>query len=373
MNRTASRAIGKRRAGGVLALPGQFLALWRPRSREAVVAYVCLTPWLLHFGVLIAGAMFYSLYLSFTKSDLLTGSRFIGLTNYVNLLANDPLFPKAIKVTAIYSFGAVPLNTALAMLIALMLNQDIKLQGVWRTLYYMPSIVSGVAVSILWEWMFNPRFGLINAVLTGLGMHNPPRWIFSEEWALPAFIIMSMWGAGSNMLLYLAGLQGIPTPLYDAAKVDGANAIRRFLNVTLPMLSPTIFFNLIMNVIGSFQIFTQSYIMTQGGPNNATLTMVLLLYRKSCRKCRVLSRLAVALSLGTVKRLSHNSPEALSLLADKVTVPTKITAVRQGRTYTGVWRVALAILLGVADGVCLRTCQHPWMRRSAGDRYSSTN
>jgi multiple sugar transport system permease protein len=286
VNRTASGAIGERRAGGALALPGRLLALWRPRTREAIVAYVCLTPWILHFGVLIAGAMVYSLYLSFTKSDLLTGTRFIGLTNYVNLLAHDPLFPKALKVTAIYSFGAVPLNTALALVIALLLNQDIKLQGVWRTLYYMPSIVSGVAVSILWAWMFNPRFGLINAVLIGLGMHNPPRWIFSEEWALPAFILMSLWGAGSNMLLYLAGLQGIPTPLYDAAKVDGANAFRRFLNVTLPMLSPTVFFNLIMNVIGSFQIFTQSYIMTQGGPNNATLTMVLLLYRKAFQQFR---------------------------------------------------------------------------------------
>jgi multiple sugar transport system permease protein len=229
--------------------------------------------------------MLFSLFLSFNKTDLLTGYRWIGLGNYQELFT-DPLFPQALKVTAIYSFGAVPLNTTLAMLIALMLNQDIKVQGLWRTLYYMPSIVSGVAVSIIWAWLFNPRFGLINAGLMAIGISNPPRWIFSEEWALPAFIIMSLWGAGSNMLLYLAGLQGIPTPLYDAAKVDGANALRRFLNVTLPMLSPTIFFNLIMNVIGSFQIFTQSYIMTQGGPNNATLTMVLFLYRKAFQQFR---------------------------------------------------------------------------------------
>jgi len=230
--------------------------------------------------------MFVSLFLSFTKTDLLTGTKWLGLGNYKHLFFEDPLFPQALKVTAIYSFGSVPLTTTLALLIALMLNQNIKLRGAWRTLYYMPSIVSGVAVSIIWAWMFNPRFGLINAALKGIGIANPPRWIFSEEWALPAFILMSLWGAGSNMLLYLAGLQGIPTPLYDAAKVDGANAFQRLLNVTLPMLSPTIFFNLIMNVIGSFQIFTQSYIMTQGGPNNATLTMVLFLYRKAFQQFR---------------------------------------------------------------------------------------
>lgn len=290
MNRTVQGTIEESEAqggrSGVLVLPRRIVSWWNPSTREAVFAYVCLTPWILHFGVLIAGAMFFSLYLSFNQTDLLTGYKWIGLGNYRRLFLEDPLFPKALTVTAIYSFGAVPLNTAVAMLIALMLNQDIKLRGVWRTLYYMPSIVSGVAVSIIWAWMFNPRYGLINAGLKGIGISNPPRWIFSEEWALPAFIIMSLWGAGSNMLLYLAGLQGIPTPLYDAAKVDGANAFRRFLNVTLPMLSPTIFFNLIMNVIGSFQIFTQSFIMTQGGPNNATLTVVLLLYRKAFQQFR---------------------------------------------------------------------------------------
>jgi len=290
MNRTVPGVVVERETGGALgkalALPGQLFAWRKPRTREAVFAFICLSPWLTHFGILIAGAMFYSLYLSFCKSDLLTGTKWVGLGNYKQLFFEDPLFPQALKVTAIYSFGAVPLNTVLAMLIALMLNQDIKLRGAWRTLYYMPSIVSGVAVAIIWAWMFNPVYGLINAALMGLGMHNPPRWIFSEEWALPAFIIMSLWGTGSNMLLYLAGLQSIPTPLYDAAKVDGANTLRRFWHVTLPMLSPTVFFNLIMNVIGSFQIFTQSYIMTQGGPNNATLTMVLFLYRKAFQQFR---------------------------------------------------------------------------------------
>jgi multiple sugar transport system permease protein len=161
----------------------------------------------------------------------------------------------------------------------------VKFLGVWRTLYYMPSVVSGVAVAILWAWMFNPEFGLINSGLALIGIKGP-RWVFSQQWALPAFVIMSLWGVGGNMLLYLAGLQGIPTPLYEAAKIDGANAFRCFLSITIPMMTPTIFFNLVMNFIGSFQIFTQSYIMTQGGPNNATLTMVLLLYRKGFQQFR---------------------------------------------------------------------------------------
>ncbi len=290
MNLIAQDALAKRRGArdNLNGLsPSRRMALWLPpATREMVIGYLCLTPWILHFGVLIAGAMFFSLYLSFVRTDLLTGYHWIGLGNYKQLLFEDPLFPQALKVTAIYSFGAVPLNTAVALMIALMLNQDVKLRGVWRTLYYMPSIVSGVAVSIIWAWMFNPRYGLINAGLISIGIRHPPRWIFSEGWALPAFIIMSLWGAGSNMLLYLAGLQSIPTPLYEAAKVDGANMLHRFWNITLPMLSPTIFFNLIMNVIGSFQIFSQSYIMTQGGPNNATLTMVLFLYRKGFEQFR---------------------------------------------------------------------------------------
>jgi multiple sugar transport system permease protein len=290
MRSAAQGTLVKRRDGDASVTRNhsvQRMPLWLPPSaRERIIGYLCLTPWLFHFGVLIVGAMVFSLYLSFVRTDLLTGYHWIGLGNYRQLLFDDPLFPQALKVTAVYSLGAVPLNTALAMLIALLLNQDVELRGAWRTLYYMPSIVSGVAVSIIWAWMFNPRYGLINAGLLSVGIRHPPRWIFSEEWALPAFIIMSLWGAGSNMLMYLAGLQSIPTPLYEAAKVDGANFLRRFWSITLPMLSPTIFFNLIMNVIGSFQIFSQSYIMTQGGPNNATLTMVLFLYRKAFEQFR---------------------------------------------------------------------------------------
>ncbi len=255
------------------------------RAREEILAYFCLSPWLIGFLVFVAGAMVYSFGLSFFESDMLTGSRFIGIENFRTLFFDDPLLLQSLKVTTLYSIGAVPLNTALALLVALMLNQRIRAQGVFRTMYYMPSVVSGVAVAILWSWMFNPDFGLINAGFSIIGIRGP-RWTWSETWALPAFVIMSLWGVGGNMLLYLAGLQGIPTPLYEAARIDGANAFRCFLHITIPMMTPTIFFNLIMNFIGSFQIFTQSYIMTAGGPNNATLTMVLYLYRKGFQQFR---------------------------------------------------------------------------------------
>jgi multiple sugar transport system permease protein len=169
----------------------------------------------------------------------------------------------------------------MALAVALLLNQKVVALGFWRLVYYLPSVVSGVAVAILWGWVLNPRFGLLNAGLMALGVQNPPRWLYSEQWAVPGFILMGLWGAGGAMLLYLAGLQGIPTALYEAADIDGANSWNKFWYITLPMLTPTIFFNTLMSIIASFQVFTQVYIMTNGGPNNATLTMVLYLYRRA--------------------------------------------------------------------------------------------
>lgn len=250
-----------------------------PRARDTIAGYLFLTPWLIHFVMLIAGAMLASLGISLLKTDLLTGFEFVGLRNYSDLF-KDPLFIQSLKVTAYYTFTVVPLGVIVAMSIALLLNQKVVALGFWRLIYYLPSVVSGVAVAVLWTWVLNPRFGLLNAGLMSLGVQNPPRWLYSEQWAVPGFIMMGLWGAGGAMLLYLAGLQGIPTQLYEAAEIDGANALRKFWNITIPMLTPTIFFNMLMSIIGSFQVFTQVYIMTDGGPNNATLTMVLYLYRR---------------------------------------------------------------------------------------------
>ncbi|MBC7254489.1 MAG: sugar ABC transporter permease [Chloroflexi bacterium] len=251
-----------------------------PRQRETIVGYIFALPWLIHFFVLIVGAMIFSFGISLTKTDLLTGFKWVGFGNYRTLF-KDPLFWKSLRVTAYYTFTVVPLGVCLALSIALLLNQKVAALGFWRLIYYLPSVVSGVAVAILWTWALNPRFGLLNAGLRSLGVPeaNLPRWIYSEKWAVPSFVLMGLWGAGGAMLLYLAGLQGIPTHLYEAAMIDGANAWQKFWHITIPMLTPTIFFNMLMSIIGSFQVFTQVYVMTGGGPNNATLTMVLYLYR----------------------------------------------------------------------------------------------
>jgi len=249
------------------------------RSREILLAYLCLLPWIIGFLVFTVGAMLVSLGLSFTTTDMLTGVRFIGIANFEEMF-QDRLVLKSLTVTASYAIGAIPLGIICSLSIALLLNQNIPGRSVWRMLYYLPSVVSGVAVAILWSWIFNPRIGLLNSALAAIGIKGPA-WIFSEDWAIPSMILMSLWGVGGNMLMYLAGLQGIPTALYDASKIDGANSVQRFVRVTLPMLSPTIFFTLVMGVIGAFQFFTEPLIMTQGGPNNATLSILLYIYRKS--------------------------------------------------------------------------------------------
>jgi multiple sugar transport system permease protein len=250
-----------------------------PRQRDTIAGYLFCFPWLLHFALLIAGAMIFSFGISLTETDLLTGVKYVGFQNYQNLF-KDPFFLKSLVVTAYYTFLVVPLGVIVALVIALLLNQKVVAVGFWRLIYYLPSVVSGVAVAVLWTWVLNPRFGLINQGLMALGVQDPPKWMYSELWAVPGFILMGLWGAGGAMLLYLAGLQGIPTPLYEAADIDGANKVQKFFNITMPMLTPTIFFNTLMSIIGSFQVFTQVYVMTDGGPNNATLTMVLYLYHR---------------------------------------------------------------------------------------------
>ena len=249
-----------------------------PQARMNIAGYLFISPWIIKFLTLNAGAMLASFGISLFKTDFFTTFDFIGLKNYTRLFS-DPLFWKSLTVTAYYAFGMVPLALVFSLVIALLLNQGIKLQGVYRVVYYLPSIVSGVAVAILWKYLLQPRWGLINQGLALVGIEGP-KWLFSTTWAMPAFILMGVWAAGGNMLLYLAGLQGIPTDLYDAASIDGANAWHRFWRITLPMLTPTIYFNLIISIIGAWQIFTQSFIITAGGPDNSTLTMVLLLYRK---------------------------------------------------------------------------------------------
>jgi multiple sugar transport system permease protein len=249
------------------------------RAREELAGYLFILPWLIGFLVFTAGAMIYSLYLSFFEADFLSQFTFVGLANYAQMLFSDELWPKAIRNTAYFAFVSVPLLTSLALLIALLLNQKVIGLSILRTIYYLPSVVQGVAVAILWVWLFHPEFGPINGLLRVVGLPGPT-WLSSSTWAMPAIIMMSLWGVGGSMIIFLAGLQGIPQSLYDAAAIDGAGSLRSFWHITIPMMTPTIFFSLILGLIGSFQMFTQAYVMTRGGPNNATLTYVMLIYNK---------------------------------------------------------------------------------------------
>lgn len=251
----------------------------RQSTREAIYGYALMSPWIIGFLVFTVGPMIASFVISLFSTDFLTKTEYIGF-HWYNAAINDKLVHKALINTAVYSFVMVPLSTVIALMIAVLLNQGIKGQSLWRTIYYLPSVVSGVAVSLLWRWLYQPDVGLFNSLLLKIGIQGP-RWIYSEEWAMASIILMACWGSGAAMLVFLAGLRGIPTQLYEAAKIDGADSITQFFAITIPLLTPTIFFNVVMNIIGSWQVFTQAYVMTQGGPNNATLTMVLYIYRKA--------------------------------------------------------------------------------------------
>jgi multiple sugar transport system permease protein len=253
------------------------------RAREELTAYVFIMPWVIGFLIFTAGAMAFSLYISFSETDLLSLSKFIGLRNYEKALSADKLFYKSLGVTVWYTFLVVPLGTVIAMSLALMLNQKLWPIGFWRTLYYLPALVSGVAVALLWGWVLNPEYGIVNMGLKLIGVPGP-RWFASEEWAVPAMVLVALWGTGTNMVLYLAGLQGIPTEIQEAARIDGAGPWTLFRHVTLPLLTPTVFFNVITSIIASFQVFNIALILTAGGPNNATLTMVLYLYDEGFRR-----------------------------------------------------------------------------------------
>ena len=246
--------------------------------RRNIEGYLFISPWIIGFVVFTAGALLGSFSISLTKWNIVSPAEFIGLQNYQTMV-EDRFFWQSIKVTLYYLLN-VPLNLVLGLFLALLLNQKVKGLSVFRTIFFLPSVTSGVAVSLLWMWIFNPRFGVINVLLKKIGIIGP-LWLGSEAWAIPALIIMSIWGVGGGMLIYLGALQGIPTAFYEAATLDGAGAWKKFLHITVPMITPVLLLNLVMGVIVSFQVFTQAYVMTDGGPNYATLFYVLYLYQQA--------------------------------------------------------------------------------------------
>lgn len=283
-------------------------------QREALAFYLLVAPWVVGFLVFQAGPILASLGFSLTRYDVIQPPRWVGLGNFQEMLFNDPLFWQALKVTAYYTLLAVPLGMVVALLLAVLLNQRVPALPFFRTIFYLPSVIAGVAVSLLWIWLLNPTFGLINYGLRVLFGIQGPKWLLSSEWVIPSFVLMSLWGAGVTVIIYLASLQGVPTTLYEAAELDGANRWRRFRHVTIPMISPVILFTFITGMIGAFQVFTQAYIMTGGGPNYASLMYSLYIYQNAFRYFRmgyasalawVLFAMIMALTLLTF-RLSSN-------------------------------------------------------------------
>jgi multiple sugar transport system permease protein len=254
----------------------------KPRRRHLLWTeyrdgYLFLLPWILGFVLFQAGPMIASLGISLTRWEIVTSPEFVGLRQYVSL-ATDDRFYLAMYNTAYYVALGVPTHLLLALLAAMLLNVQVRGTSIYRTLYYLPSITPIVANSILWAWIFNAEFGLLNGWIRALGLPGP-LWLQDPSWTKAAFVIMSYWTIGGQMVILLAGLQGVPDHLYEAAAIDGAGWWHRFWNVTLPLITPSLFFNLIVAFIGAFQVFTQAYIITKGGPENATLFYILYLYR----------------------------------------------------------------------------------------------
>jgi multiple sugar transport system permease protein len=249
-------------------------------AQEAFWGYVFLSPWI--FGILffVGGPIIVSLGLAFCSWDLIQPAKFVGFDNFVKMFTTDARFWRSLGNTFYYTLFAVPAGIVGSILVALLMNQKWKSVRLLRTIYYLPSVTAGVASSIIWMWLLNPDFGLINYGLSMIGIKGP-LWMADENWSKPALVIMSLWGVGGSMIIYLAGLQGIPRQLYEAAEIDGAGMFHKFWYVTLPMLTPVIFFNLIMSIVWSFQVFTQVYVMTggQGGPADSTLVLVLYIYQ----------------------------------------------------------------------------------------------
>lgn len=245
--------------------------------RIAIAGYLFVLPWLLGFVIWTAGPMLASVAIAFTKWEVITPPEFVGFQNFVELF-HDPLFLTCLYNTAFYTFIGVPLQLVVALLTAVLLNTKVRGIALYRTVYYLPSVTPVVASAMLWLWIFNPEFGLANALLDKLGL-PPQLWLMDPNLAKPAFVLMSLWGIGGSMVIFLAGLQGVPAELYEAASIDGANTLQGFWRITLPLLTPVIFFNLLIGLIDSFQIFSSAFIMTDGGPQNRTLFYVLYLYR----------------------------------------------------------------------------------------------
>ena len=257
---------------------------WSRQRRKALVGYLYISPWIVGFLVFVLGPMIASLWLSLTQYSAMGPPSFVGLRNYVYMFTQDKLFWGAVGKTFYFATVVVVVGISGSLICAMLLNTGLQGAAIYRTLYFIPSLTPIVALALLWSWILQPRYGLLNGILSYVGIKGPG-WLRSPAWAIPGLLMMNLWATtgGGRMVIFLAGLQGIPQELYDAAQVDGANGLQRFRHVTLPMLSPTIFFNLVLGVIGGLKVFAASYITTDGGPAYATWFYILHLFAQAFR------------------------------------------------------------------------------------------
>jgi multiple sugar transport system permease protein len=251
------------------------------RRQETITGYLFLLPNIIGFLLFSSIPVLATFTISLLDWDLIRAPRFVGIDNYVKLLTDDALFRKVLFNTGYYVLGTVPAGVILSLLMALAMNANVKGIAVYRVIFFIPVISASVAVAMMWRWLYNTDFGLINLALASIGVKGVP-WLSSTAWAMPAVIIMAVWKSlGYNMLIFLAGLQSIPVHLHEAAAIDGANSFQRFRHITLPLLAPTTFFVLIISMINSFQVFDLAFVLTRGGPGDATNTMVMYIYNQA--------------------------------------------------------------------------------------------
>jgi multiple sugar transport system permease protein len=248
-------------------------------KREMWEALAFLSPWIIGFLLFTAGPVLFSFGLSFFRWDVIRSAEFIGLANYRQMFS-DRLLVVSLMNTLVYAALFIPASLVVALSLALLLNQKLPGMGVFRTLFYLPTLTQGVATFTLWSTIFEPEMGLLNRTLRHF-IAKPPGWLVDPAWAKPALALMGLWAVGGTMLIFLAGLQNIPAQLYEAASIDGASPRQQFWKVTMPLLSPTIFFNVIMATIGAFQVFAAAFVLTGGGPSNATLFYVYYLFNRA--------------------------------------------------------------------------------------------
>jgi multiple sugar transport system permease protein len=252
------------------------------QARRALWAYVFLLPWLLGLTIFWIGPLVASLYFSLTEYDVLSPPKFVGLANYRRALLEDNLFWPSLGITLRYSLVVVPLGLAGSLLLAALLNRGLPGTNLFRTCFFLPHLTPAVALALLWTWLFHPTVGPINLALGVVGVEGPG-WLASESWALTALIVITLWGqvGGNGMLIFLAGLQGVPKEMYEAAEIDGAGAWARFRHIVVPMISPTILFNLVLGVIAALKVFTLAFVATKGGPQYATWFLALHIYNQA--------------------------------------------------------------------------------------------